>query len=163
MDMIDHWKANTKLPDVEFAICCGGPLRSNNKVYVDRARHMQQEGKLTINENLKKNEYYEILADSRVLFNCALQDWVSNTISEADSLGCNVLFPAYRSFPETLANDESRMYVPWSGRDAMEKLKGLLTKPSPSIGRISDWTNGTIDRMIDIMTGTGEQLSLIHI
>ena len=157
MDMIDHWKANTKLPDVEFAICCGGLLRSNNKVYVDRARHMQQEGKLTINENLKKNEYYEILADSRVLFNCALQDWVSNTISEADSLGCNVLFPAYRSFPETLANDESRMYVPWSGRDAMEKLKGLLTKPSPSIGRISDWTNGTIDRMIDIMTGTGEQ------
>jgi len=157
MDMIDHWKANTKLPDVEFAICCGGPLRSNNKVYVDRARHMQQEGKLTINENLKKNEYYEILADSRVLFNCALQDWVSNTISEADSLGCNVLFPAYRSFPETLANDETRMYVPWSGRDAMEKLKGLLTKPSPSIGRISDWTNGTIDRMIDIMTGTGEQ------
>ena len=98
MDMIDHWKANTKLPDVEFAICCGGPLRSNNKVYVDRARHMQQEGKLTINENLKKNEYYEILADSRVLFNCALQDWVSNTISEADSLGTNVLFPAYRTF-----------------------------------------------------------------
>ena len=108
-------------------------------------------------ENLKKNQYYNILADSRVLFNCALQDWTSNTVSEADSLGTNVLFPAYRTFPEVFANDETRLYVPWSGRDAMEKLKILLMKPSPSIGQISDWTNGTIDRMVDIMTGKGEQ------
>ena len=157
MDMIDHWKANTKLPEVEFAICCGGPLRSNNDHYVNRARVMQQDGTLAIYENLKKNQYYEILADSRVLFNCALQDWTSNTVSEADALETNVLYPAYRSFPEVFANDETRMYVPWSGRDAMEKLKVLLMKPSPSMGQISDWTDGTIDRMIDIMTGTGEQ------
>ena len=157
MDMIEHWYANKRLPSVEFCICVGGPLRSNNKVYVDRARQMEKEGTLKIYENLKKNEYYNILADSRVLFNCALQDWTSNTVSEADSLGTNVLFPAYRTFPEVFANDETRLYVPWSGRDAMEKLKVLLTKPSPSIGQISDWTNGTIDRMIDIMTGKGEQ------
>ena len=157
MDMIDHWLQNKKLPPVEFCICVGGPLRSNNKVYVDRARLMEKEGTLTIYENLKKNQYYNILADSRVLFNCALQDWTSNTVSEADALGTNVLFPAYRTFPEVFANDETRLYVPWSGRDAMEKLKKLLTKPSPSIGQISDWTNGTIDRMIDIMTGKGEQ------
>ena len=157
MDMIEHWQQNKKLPPVEFCICVGGPLRSNNKVYVDRARLMEKEGTLTIYENLKKNQYYNILADSRVLFNCALQDWTSNTVSEADTLGCNVLFPAYRTFPEVFANDETRMYVPWSGRDAMEKLKKLIIKPSPSIGQISDWTNGTIDRMIDIMTGKGEQ------
>ena len=157
MDMIEHWYANKRLPPVEFCICVGGPLRSNNKVYVDRARQMEKEGTLKIYENLKKNEYYNILADSRVLFNCALQDWTSNTVSEADSLGTNVLFPAYRTFPEVFANDETRLYVPWSGRDAMEKLKVLLTKPSPSIGQISDWTDGTIDRMIDIMTGKGEQ------
>jgi len=156
-DLIDHWKQNKQLPPVEFCICVGGPLRSNNQVYVDRARLMEKEGTLTIYENLKKNQYYNILADSRVLFNCALQDWTSNTVSEADSLGTNVLFPAYRTFPEVFANDETRMYVPWSGRDAMEKLKVLLMKPSPSIGQISDWTDGTIDRMIDIMTGKGEQ------
>jgi len=157
MDLIEHWYANKRLPLVEFCICVGGPLRSNNKVYVDRARLMEKEGTLTIYENLKKNQYYNILADSRVLFNCALQDWTSNTVSEADSLSCNVLFPAYRTFPEVFANDETRMYVPWSGRDAMEKLKILLMEPSPSIGQISDWTNGTIDRMIYIMTGKGEQ------
>jgi hypothetical protein len=157
MDMIEHWHESPILPKVEFAIFSGGPLRSNNEFYVKRARMMAEQGTLKIYENLKKNEYYELLNDTRVLFNCALQDWVSNTVSEADTLGCNVLFPAYRSFPETFANDETRMYVPWSGRDAMNKLKTLLTKPSPSIGKISDWTDGTIDRMIDIMTGRGEQ------
>ena len=155
MDMITKFK--DKHPETEFVICQGGPLRSNNDFYVQEARHLEKKGLLTIHENLKKNEYYEILADSRVLFNCALQDWTSNTVSEADALGCNVLFPAYRSFPEVFANDHTRMYVPWSQEDAMTKLELLLSKPSPSMGQISDWTNGTIDRMLDIMTGKGEQ------
>ena len=155
MDMIAKFKE--KHPETEFAICQGGPLRSNNKYYVDEAKHLEKKGLLTIHENLKKNDYYNILADSRVLFNCALQDWTSNTVSEADALGCNVLFPAYRSFPEVFANDHTRLYVPWSQEDAMAKLELLLSKPSPSMGQISDWTNGTIDRMLDIMTGKGEQ------
>jgi hypothetical protein len=92
-----------------------------------------------------------------VLFNCALQDWVSNTVSEADSLGCNVLYPAYRSFPETFANDFERLYVPWSQDDAINKLTKLLAAEHPNQGSISDWNNGTIDRMIDIMEGHGEQ------
>jgi hypothetical protein len=155
MDMITKFKQ--KHPETEFAICQGGPLRSNNEYYVKEAQYLAKQGLLTIHENLKKNEYYDILADSRVLFNCALQDWTSNTVSEADALGCNVLFPAYRSFPEVFANDHTRMYVPWSQEDAMNKLELLLSKPSPSMGQISDWTNGTIDRMLDIMTGKGEQ------
>ena len=141
----------------EFAILQGGPLRSNNPKYIERARALEAAGKLKIYENLKKNEYYDILNDSRVLFNCALQDWTSNTVSEADALGCNVLFPAYRSFPEIFANDHTRMYVPWSKEDAMSKLYSLLYKQHKDIGKISDWTDATIDRYIDIMQGNGEQ------
>lgn len=142
---------------VEFAIVQGGPLRSNNPKYIERARKLQAEGKLTILENQKKNDYYNILNDSRVLFNCALQDWTSNTVSEADALGCNVLFPAYRSFPEIFANDHTRMYIPWSMQDAYEKLANLIDCAHEDIGKISDWTNSTIDRCIDIMQGNGEQ------
>ena len=141
----------------EFAILQGGPLRSNNPKYVERARALEAQGKLKIYENLKKNDYYNILNDSRVLFNCALQDWTSNTVSEADALGCNVLFPAYRSFPEIFANDHTRMYIPWSKEDAMNKLYNLLHKPHSDIGKISDWTSATIDRYVDIMQGNGEQ------
>ncbi len=144
-------------PDLEFVICQGGPLRSNNPAFIDRARELESKGKLTIAENLSKNDYYNIVNDSRVLFNCALQDWVSNTVSEADALGCNVVYPAYRSFPETFANDYTRLYTPWSKEDAITKINQSIKEPSPNMGKISDWTDGTIDRMIDIMQGSYKQ------
>jgi hypothetical protein len=120
-------------------------------------RDLERRGLLTLHEDLGKNDYYALLNDTRVLFNCALQDWVSNTVSEADTLGCNVLYPAYRSFPETFGNDPTRLYVPWSLDDAIDKLYPLLDRPSPLMGRISDWTDGTVDRILDILTGQGEQ------
>ena len=157
MDMIEEWYATPGTPEVEFAILQGGPLRSNNPKYIERARKMEQRGQLKIYEDLKKDEYYNIVNNSKVLFNCALQDWTSNTVSEADALGCNVLFPAYRSFPEIFANCHERMYIPWSINDAMNKLEKLLQVPHKDVGKISDWTSATIDRYIDIMSGDGEQ------
>ena len=156
MDMIEEWFGTPGTTDVEFAILQGGPLRSNNQKYIKRARKMEELGLLTIYENLQKNEYYDIVNHSKVLFNCALQDWTSNTVSEADALGCNVLYPAYRSFPEVFANDHTRLYVPWSIEDAMQKLEPLIAQPHKNIGKISDWTGSTIDRYIDIMQGNGE-------
>ena len=156
MDLIEMYHELTSEP-CEFAIYSGGPLRSNNPEYVERARRMEAEGRLKIYDNISKNEYYAHLNDTRVLFNCALQDWVSNTVSEADTLGCNVLYPAYRSFPETFANDPNRLYVPWSIDDAYHKLQNLLRAPHHNMGLISDWNNATVDRVVDIMSGRGEQ------
>ena len=141
----------------EFAIFTGGTLRSNRQEFVDMARELESKGHLKIYENLTKDEYYRLLVDSRVLINTALQDWTSNTVSEADALGCNVLFPAYRSFPEVFANDHERMYIPWSLEDLTVKLVKLLLTPHKDIGKISDWTDKTIDRICDIIEGKGEQ------
>jgi hypothetical protein len=155
MDLIDMFHEQGPV-GVEFCIYSGGALRSNNPEYVRRAREMEAAGKLKIYDNLSKNEYYHHLNNTRVLFNCALQDWVSNTLSEADTLGCNVLYPAYRSFPETFANDPNRLYVPWSIDDAYHKMQNLLREPHHNMGLISDWTDGTVDRIVDILTGVGE-------
>lgn len=148
-------------PDVEFAVFCGHPeLKSNNQAYVQRALYLQQSNiaNFKIYTNLKKNEYYTLLADSTVLFNCALQDWVSNTVSEADTFGTLTLYPAYRSFPEVFANNAKNMYIPWSIEDAQEKLYNMICNPSTyNTGAVSDWQNGTIDRTIDIFEGSGEQ------
>jgi hypothetical protein len=156
MDLIEMYGELTSEP-CEFAIYSGGPLRSNNRKFVDRADDLARQGKLQIYDNISKNDYYAHLNNTRVLFNCALQDWVSNTVSEADTLGCNVLYPAYRSFPETFANDPNRLYIPWSIDDAYHKMQNLLREPHHNMGLISDWNNGTIDRVIDIVTGAGEQ------
>jgi hypothetical protein len=156
MDLIEAYHDLAGEP-CEFAIYSGGPLRSNNPEYIERARRMEAQGKIKIYDNLKKEDYYNLLNNSRVLFNCALQDWVSNTVSEADTLGCNVLYPAYRSFPETFANDAERLYIPWSTDDALNKLKLLLEQPHSQMGKISAWNDGTIDRICDVIQGQGEQ------
>ena len=162
MDLIEEYHrvqsmAYSDWPKVEFCIFSGAKLRSNNDSYMQRTRDLQARGLLTVYEDLEKNDYYNLLNDTRVLFNCALQDWVSNTVSEADTLGANVLYPAYRSFPETFANDSERLYVPWSLPDALGKLTQLLKLPHHNMGKISDWNDGTIGRTLDILEGTGEQ------
>ncbi len=155
MDLIERVKQEH--PEILFSVLSGGTLRSNAPKSLKRLRDLQMSQKVSIYENLSKNDYYRILNDSRVLFNCALQDWVSNTGSEADALGANLLFPAYRSFPEVFANDHTRMYVPWSMDDAVTKLYQLIEEPHPRMGQISDWNDGTIDRILDIIQGNGEQ------
>lgn len=158
LQLIKDWYArDDRMWYPEFAIFTGGTLRSNKQEFVDMARELESKGQLKIYENLTKDEYYRLLADSRVLINTALQDWTSNTVSEADALGCNVLFPAYRSFPEVFANDHERMYVPWSLEDLTIKLNNLLITPHKNMGKISDWTDKTVDRICDIIEGKGEQ------
>lgn len=159
-------------PELEFAVFCGHPeLKSNRQDYVTRALTLQNHtnrlgvANFSVYTGLKKDEYYELLADSKVMFNCALQDWVSNTVSEADTLGTLTLYPAYRSFPEVFANNGSHMYVPWSIDDAAEKLQRMLDDIDKqdlsrySLGKISDYQDGTIDRTLDILEGKGEQHS----
>ena len=155
-------------PSVEFAIFCGHPeLKSNDPEYVERALALQNSNtaNFKVYTGLKKNDYYNLLADSKVLFNCALQDWVSNTVSEADTFGTLTLYPAYRSFPEVFANNGNHLYVPWSLQDAIEKLQKMTNSidnedvSQYNIGKISDYQDGTIDRTLDAMLGTGEQLS----
>lgn len=155
MDIIEQVKA--KNSEIIFSILSGGKLKSNNQQYITRARQLESNGMLEIHENLSKNQYYKLLNNTRVLVNTALQDWVSNTVSEADTLGANVLYPAYRSFPETFANDNERLYIPWSINDATNKLYKLIDAPHNNMGKISNWNDKTIDRIVDIITGNGEK------
>jgi hypothetical protein len=162
MDLIEQWYnkeyPNHPISSIEFCVCSGGKLKSNSDSYMQRTRDMQSRGLLKIYEDLEKNDYYNIINESRVVFNCALQDWVSNTVSEADALGCNVLYPAYRSFPETFANDPDRLYIPWSIDNAIGKLRRLLQEPHKNMGKISDRNDSTVDRICDILEGKGESM-----
>jgi hypothetical protein len=151
-------------PTVEFAIFCGHPeLKSSDQEYVDRALALQEgdTANFKIYTGLKKNDYYNLLADSKVLFNCALQDWVSNTVSEADTFGTLTLYPAYRSFPEVFANNGRHLYVPWSMEDCVSKLSNMFDDikidnlSEYNIGKISDYQNGTIERTLKVISGLG--------
>jgi hypothetical protein len=142
-ELARRWRDQYTVP-VEFAFLSGKKLTSNSIPDLNHIRSMEEQGYVKVYEGLSKAEYYQHLKYSRVLFNCALQDWVSNTVSEADALGCNVLYPAYRSFPEVFGSDHTRLYVPWSLADATVKLRRLLLKPHPYMGGISERQDRTI-------------------
>jgi hypothetical protein len=59
MDLVEMYHSQGRQRDIEFAVFQGGPLRSNNPEYLERARRLEAEGKLKIYENLKKNDYYK--------------------------------------------------------------------------------------------------------
>ena len=148
-------------PGVEFAVFTGrNELTSNDANLVNLAKSLENSdvANFKVYTGLQKNDYYELLADSVVIFNCAKQDWVSNTVSEADTFGTLQLYPAYRSFPEVFANNPHTMYIPWSLDDAAEKLEKMILNPERyQTGKVSDWQNGTIDRTLDIIEGSGDQ------
>jgi hypothetical protein len=153
MDLIEHINDSS----ITFSVLPSTKLRSNRPDLIQRARSLEARGQLEICPTHSKDHYYSEIARSRVLFNCALQDWTSVTVSEADALGTNVLFPAYRSFPETFNNDHERLYIPWSLDDAAAKLLPLLENQHPRSGDISNWTDGTVDRILDIITSQGDK------
>lgn len=142
----------------EFAILQGSPTLRGPEKYVKRAYDMQNQGLLKIYTNLSKNAYYELLADSRLQFNCALQDFQSNTLNEASALGTLSLCPGYLSFPEALNNNQHHLYTPWVLQDAIDKMHYLLmTLNDSDVNYAADDQHKTIDRTLDIMLGIGEQ------
>lgn len=138
----------------EVAILTGAPaLRSNDPFAVERANAYAHKGVLKIFTGLSKRQYYDLLADARLQFNCARQDWVSYTLLEASALGTPTLAPAFRSFPEALFNDERQLFVPWSRDDAIAKAIALLQSPPPPsvITRPAQYHDGSLDRILDLL------------
>lgn len=129
---------------VEVAILSGSKVDMEEmRQFYPRLAETIDRGIIKVYDALSKDSYYHILNQSKVLFNCSYQDWVSNTASEADTLGCNLLFPAYRSFPEAFSNDHTQMYVPWSLLDAVDKLWPLMENKHSRQGHFSGRQNAT--------------------
>lgn len=99
-------------PDTTFVVCTSAKeLRSNDPTLLREIRQMASTFKnVEIREGLTKEEYYAILCDSKVQFNCALQDWVAITLLEATVAGCFPIYPHFRSFPETFLNSTTYTY-----------------------------------------------------
>jgi glycosyltransferase involved in cell wall biosynthesis len=70
--------------------------------------------------NLTKQEYYTELAEAKIQFNSSLQDYVSWTVLESTTFGCDLVFPDFRSFPEFVPQD--KMYKPFNVRSAIAVL-----------------------------------------
>jgi glycosyltransferase involved in cell wall biosynthesis len=71
--------------------------------------------------NLTKEEYYTELADAKIQFNSSLQDYVSWTVLESTTFGCDLVFPNFRSFPEFIPMN--KLYRPFNVKAALHALE----------------------------------------
>jgi glycosyltransferase involved in cell wall biosynthesis len=99
------------MPDAKFIVCTSAPkIRSNDPNLLLELNMARKLGVVEVRENLSKEEYYATLCESKVQFNCSSQDWVSYVLLEASAAGCYPIYPYYRSFPETLLDQENFFY-----------------------------------------------------
>lgn len=139
---------------VKAAICTGHrELRGDDVNALARAKEMMDQGKLTIHRDLTKGQYYSVLANSHVQFNCALQDWVSFTLLEALTFGCVPLYPNFRAMPSTLMHEEDNLYRPFDVESAASKLMRLLNRSRkfPLANEIVGFHDGTLRRIAELI------------
>ena len=124
--------------DWEWWIATGLSELKSNDSYALRALQNFKHPRFKIFVNTTKNEYYALLNEAKIIFNAALQDWVSYTVIEATTVGCDICYPNFRSFPEFIPED--RMYRPFNVKSALEVLDRAIYNPTahPSIPYLSD-------------------------
>ena len=83
-------------------------------------QYAKEEPRFKLLSNLTKEEYYTELATAKIQFNTSLQDYVSWTVLESVTFGCDVVFPDFRSFPEFIP--DNRRYVPFDVYSAYQIL-----------------------------------------
>ena len=112
-----------------------------------------------IRENVPKEEYLSILAQSKVSFNCAKQDFVGYVQLDALAMGCQVLLPDYLTFPDLVRGDRMYLYEPGNVCAALDKLKYLMSIELPPVGTTSPALydrygakyERSVARMVDVM------------
>lgn len=104
----------------------GKEFRSSIPNFVEKLKLKSKQIKnLYVLSNLTKEEYYELLKKSKIQFNCSLQDYVSWTLLEASTAGCDICYPNFRSFPECISKD--RLYK-HQDKDSALKLLNKMVK-----------------------------------
>lgn len=152
MDVVETYLARRKNAAARFVVCTGADRpRSNDPTVLSRLAALERDGRIEVRCGLTKAAYYSVLAEARVQVNTARQDFVSFTALEASAYGVPTLAPAFRSFPEALANRRSQLYVPWSVEDAVGQLDRLLREGEPACVDLAQHHDGTLGRMIDAM------------
>jgi glycosyltransferase involved in cell wall biosynthesis len=117
-----------KVGSTEFVmLTAADEVRSNLDHLKRRIMQAETDGDVLVLRGLDKHQYYSMLRNSRVQFNCADQDWVSFTLLEAVTFGCWPVYPNHRSFPNALRHQRKFMYRPNDVEDAVSLLAAALS------------------------------------
>lgn len=104
-------------------------FRSNDPSVLEELRQYAAiQPRFVMLPGLSKDDYYGLLASSRVQFNCSLQDFVAFTQVEASALGCARVYPATEEFCETAVG--AQLYEAWDADKAAAAVLAQLARPT---------------------------------
>ena len=100
-------------------------LRSNDRFIIHKLKELEKENdRFIIKTNMHKKSYYELLSRASIQFSSCLQDYVSFTLLEATTFGCEICYPRFKSFPECVPSD--RLYDPFDVNSALDILDNIV-------------------------------------
>jgi glycosyltransferase involved in cell wall biosynthesis len=97
---------------------------------------------------LTKQQYYDELASSKVLFSSAFQETFGYALNEGLKLGCFPVCPKRLSYPEVVENDERCLYI--NLNDAVNKVMKALDI-TVDVSSYTQKYSKNIDNMLEIM------------
>lgn len=141
----------------------GKEFRSNLPGVVEMFENYSKNNpRLKLLNDLSKEEYYQTIAESKIMFNSSLQDYVSWTSIEAHTFETRFICPNFRSFPDFC--NKNLMYRPFDVNSAVNLLNKSVTDKSQSICRdlsnISD-LGRNLEAFI-IVNGIDNEINIWH-
>ena len=109
----ENWEWHVTTSGKSFKSMLPGVIEAMNEL-------ANRQPRFKLLSNLTKEQYYTELADAKIQFNSSLQDYVSWTVLESTTFGCDVIFPDFRSFPEFIPAD--KLYKPFNLQSALYVL-----------------------------------------
>lgn len=114
-----------QIPDLEIIVTTSRPkFKSNKEWLVTYARELEKDGIIKIYENLTKQEYYNLLADSKIMLTNSIEENFGYCIAEALAFNTYPLAPYGLSHNELLQNNRNLLFTDVD--DAINKAKQLL-------------------------------------
>ncbi len=133
LDVIDKF-LNQNLSWEWVITTSGKEFRSNLPGVVEMFENYSKNNpRLKLLNDLSKEEYYQTIAESTIMFNSSLQDYVSWTSIEAHTFGTRFICPNFRSFPDFC--DQIYMYQPFDVNSAIRLLNNSIVFENQSTCR----------------------------
>ena len=151
-------------PSWEWVVTTSGKeFRSNLSGVVEMFENYSKNNpRLKLLNDLSKEQYYQTIAESKIMFNSSLQDYVSWTSIEAHTFGTQFVCPNFRSFPD-FARD-FQMYHPFDVKDALDTLEVVvyddMMKFAIDLSNISD-LGRNLEAFI-MVNGIDHELNIWH-
>jgi glycosyltransferase involved in cell wall biosynthesis len=145
-----------EIPDLEIVVTTSHPkFKSNREWLTTLARGMEADGIITIKENLTKEEYHTIMAESMIMMSNSIEENFGICIIEAMVYGTYPLLPRGLSHTELTLSVDEFLYDDLD--QVLDKVKLLLSIPTqilkPYMLSQVAYYNQSLTRMIDAIKG----------